>query len=59
LGWRPGPGKVGQNNKAMLSLLRRQQKIPNPNNKKMLIEIRKLPESVDGLNTFLSLSTGE
>jgi len=39
LDWRPGPGKVGQKRKNMPSLLRHQQKTPNPNRKNFFFNI--------------------
>jgi len=59
LDWRPGPGKVGQRCKNMPSLWRHQQKTPNPNQIFFKIETGRLAKSVDDLNTFLALATGD
>jgi len=55
----PGPGDVCEKCKSMPSLLRHQQKTPNPKRNYFFpILARRLAESVDGLNSFLAQSAG-
>jgi len=58
--WRPGPVKVGQKIKNAPILRTSPRRTPHPNQKSFfLIEPRRLPASVEGLNNSLAIVAGE
>jgi len=57
--WRPGPVKVGQKTENTPTLRAHPRRTPHPNQNFFLIEPRRLSASVEGLNTYLAVATGE
>ena len=59
LDWRPGSVKFGQKNKNTPILPDSPRQTPNPNQQMfLLIEPRRLPASVEGLNNALAIAAG-
>ena len=59
LDWRPGPVKIGQKTKNTPTLRDSPRRTPHSNQKKFLIEPRRLAASVEGLNNHLAIAAGE
>jgi len=58
--WRLGPGKVGHQNAKTPPLVTPPKKTPNPKLKNFFwLEITRLAESVEGLNTSLAAAGAE